>query len=71
MERFVITASRQQLANNSQHEVLYGEDDEVFSRCLEKDDERGVPYGITYRLERAMAAPPAAGSGSPDSELNF
>ena len=30
-------------------------------RCLEKDRDAGVPYGTTYRLERTLAAPPAAG----------
>ena len=40
-------------------EVWDGEDREVISRGFKKDEERGVPYGTTYRLERALAAPPA------------
>ena len=31
----------------------------MISRGFKKDEERGVPYGTTYRLERALAAPPA------------
>ena len=48
-------------------EVWDGEDREVISRGFKKDEERGVPYGTTYRLERALAAPPAARR---DSELS-
>ena len=40
-------------------EVWDGEDREVISRGFKKDEERGVPYGTTYRLQRALAAPPA------------
>ena len=40
-------------------EVWDGEDREVMCRGFKKDEERGVPYGSTYRLERALAAPPA------------
>ena len=49
------------------YEEMEGEDREVLSRYFKKDDDRCLPRGTTYRLERALAAPAAARR---DSEVN-